>query len=310
MSVKALVNRVARIIALMALGLVYIAVEVSPAAAQSFSVAFGNKEFIVSPGDSFTGSISLMSMTDEQVSIRIYVGDWVRVPGQTSKYGWDVEGGNEPRSFLGWMTFTPERMTLEPEETRDINYEVNIPDDPTLEGSYWGVIFIEAIPSEEPEIPVEVEEGIAIGIRTIFRYAIHVFATIEGTETREATFTSLNLEPAEGGFDAVAVFENTGNIYMKPIVWLEMTDIAGEVVYEQEHREITVLPESARAYVFELRNLPIESGEYVVMIYADYGAATLIAAQGRVNLAIEPPAPEEEEPVEAEEPAETDTPTP
>jgi hypothetical protein len=293
MTVMTLTDRGVRIVALIALCLAYIAMTGSPAAAQGFSVAFGRAEFIVSPGDRFIGTIPVLNITDEPVSLRVYLADRLRVPGQTSEYDFDEEGGHEPRSFLDWAIFSPERLTLDPDETQDINYEVNVPDDPTLEGSYWVVIFIESIPTTEPDIIAEGEEGISVGIRTIFRYAIQIYATIEGTETREANFTSLNLEPAEGWFNATAVLENTGNIHIRPDVWLELRDIAGELVYEEEHGEQTVLPESARDFVFEIRNLPIESGEYLVMILADYGVPTLIAAQGRLNLMIEPPAPEE-----------------
>ncbi len=298
------IKRALRIIALIAFGLAFIALTASPAAAQGFSVSFGQREFIVSPGDRFTGTIPVTNITDEPVVLRIYLGDWLRIPGSTEGYVIDEERGNEVRSFVDWMIFSPERMTLETEETRDVNWEINVPEDRTLEGSYWGVIIIERIPEEEPDI--EVAEGeTVIGITTIWRYAIQIFSTIEGTEIREATFTSFSMEQAEGGFDAVAVLENRGNIYMKPDVWLEMTDIAGEVVYGQEHKERTVLPASAREFEFELRDLPIESGEYMIMIYADYGVPTLIAAQGRVNYTYTPPPePVEEEPEEVEEPAE------
>ncbi len=301
MTVKTSLNRALRIIALMALGLACITANESPAAAQGFSIASIREEFLVSPGGKLIGAIPVTNTSDEPVSVRIYVADWVRVSEQTSGYGFDEEGGNEPRSFLDWMTFGPERLTLEPGETREVTYEVNVPDDLELAGSYWGVIFIEGIPSEEPQL-VPVGEGeMAIGITTLFRYAVQVIATIEDTEIREASFISLKMEPAEGGFNAIAVFENMGNIYIKPKVWLDLLDTAGEVVYKQEHSERTVLPESARDFVFELRDLQIESGEYMVMIYADYGVPTLIAAQGRVTLKIEPSAPEEKEAATVEE---------
>jgi P pilus assembly chaperone PapD len=294
MSTKTSTKPGLRIIALMALGLAYIAVTASPAPAQGFSVTRGIEEFSICPAESHTGSISVTNTSEEPVSLRVFLGDWVRVPGQTSDYSFDEERGKEPRSFVDWMVFSPERMTLEPKETRDVTYEVNVPDDWSLEGSYWGVIFIEGIPSEEPQVATA-EEEVEIGIKTVWRYAIQIYATIEGTETRDASFTALNMALAEGGFDAVAVFENRGNIYLKPKVWLEMRNTAGEVVYEQEHSVQTVLPESARDFAFQLRDLPIESGEYLVMIIADYGLPTLIAAQGRVNLTITPPAPATEE---------------
>jgi hypothetical protein len=87
--------------------------------------------------------------------------------------------------------------------------------------------------------------------------------------------------------------QNNSNIYLRPKVWIELRDSTGEVVYTLEHEEQTVLPETARDFVFELRDLPIESGEYLVMVIADYGVQTFIAAQGRVDLTINPPPPED-----------------
>jgi len=283
-----------RVITLIAFGLVYIAAVASPAMAQGFSVGSGRDEYLVSPGESFSGAITVTNTSEEPVALRVFIGDWVRVPGQTSTYGFSDEGGIEPRSLVPWMVFSPERVTLEPEEKRDIMYEGSVPDDPSLEGSYWAMIFIEGIPPEEPDVVPTPEGEIGVGIKTIFRYGIQVYATIEGTERREATFTSLNIDQAEGGFNAVAIFENKGNIYLRPKVWIELRDAAGEVVYTQEHKERIVLPESARDFTFELKGLPIESGEYLLMILADYGAPKLIAAQGRVNLTITPPPPPEE----------------
>jgi hypothetical protein len=311
MSTRISVSHAVRIAAPFILALTCIWAPASPALAQGFSVAFGSSEFLVSPGDEFTGSIPVTNTSDEPRALRIYLGDRVRVPGQTSDYDFDEEGGKEPRSAMDWVVFSPERLTLEPGETRELTYEVSVPDDATLEGSYWAVIFIEGIPSEEPEIVPAGEGEIAIGLRTIFRYAIQIYATIEGTEVRDATFTALTMDPALGGFDATAVFENRGNTFLRPKVWLELRDVTGETVYTLEHEELTVLPESARDFVFELRDLPIQSGEYLVMIIADYGVPTLIAAQGRVNLTIAPPAEEQPAPEEGggegtggEEPAE------
>ncbi|MCK4719678.1 hypothetical protein KAU08_03405 [bacterium] len=312
MKINTSINLAVRIIAVMALGLAYFSVYISPMQAQGFSVSFGRQEFVVEVGGTINGSVLVQNMHDEPLSVRVYLGEWLRNQEGASKYTLTEEIGLESRSLAAWMLYMPDQMTVESQGERSVLFEVRMPEDEILEGSYWGIIYVESIPDAESfdEIPVEGERR--IGVRTIFRYAVQIYVTIEGTEIREASFTALNIEPAEGGFNVIAIFENTGNIHLRPEVWLEMTDIAGDVVYEQEHGKITVLPESAREFVFELRDLPIESGEYMVMIYADYGVPTLIAAQGRVNLTITPPEPEEEEPADPEEPAEAedDTPSP
>jgi hypothetical protein len=124
-----------------------------------------------------------------------------------------------------------------------------------------------------------------VGIRTAFRYAVQIFATIAGTEIRDATFDALDLGAAEGGFDVRATLENLGNVFMRPKVWLELRNTEGEVVFQQEHGEQTLLPESGRDYLFEVRNLSMAPGRYLVMVIADYGVPRLIAAQQTIDIA-------------------------
>ena len=150
------------------------------------------------------------------------------------------------------------------------------------------MIFIEGVPSDEAQIPFgDEEEEMNVGISTVFRYAVQIFATIEGTELREATFSSMEFRQMEGGFDVVALMENLGNIHMRPEVWLEIHNTEGRLVWEQEHIRQTILPESTREYIFELRELPLESGTYLVMVIANYGVPQLIAAQGRIDISAE-----------------------
>jgi len=278
-----------RLITLIALALVLVPVWTIPAMAQNFSVQFGAQEFDVSPGDRFGGTIPVSNNSEDPVTVRIFAGDWVRVPGEADYIA--TEGpSDEPRSLLSWMTFSPDSMTLQPWERREITFEVNVPDDNSLEGSYWALIYVQGMPplGEDMESIGGGEEA-GIGIRTVFRYVIRVIATIQDTEVRSATFSSFRLDPMEDGFKAIARFQNDSNIYLKPTVWMELRNPAGETVYTEEHIAITVLPDSAREFQFELTSLPLESGDYLIMIIADYGVMDLVAARGRVSLTLTPP---------------------
>ncbi len=271
-----------RILLLSLTGVLLIGMNTSRSLAQGFSVSYDENEFVVSPGDSFTATIYVRNMSEETLTLKIYPGDWVRVPGQTSGYEFDEEGGREDRSFLGWMTFSPDRMVLEPGEAGDVFCDINVPDDPDLQGSYWGVVFIEDSPEERIENETSSDAGTVVGILTAFRYAVQIYATIENSAVRDATFTSIDFQAVDEGFEVIAVLENKGNIFLRPEVRLELRDAYGNSVFEQEHVRQTILPESSREYVFQLTNLPVEPGPYLVMVVADYGVPTLIAAQGRV----------------------------
>lgn len=262
--------------------------------AQGFSVAYSDVEFVVSPGETVTTSIKVTNLSDRAKVLRVYGGDWVRVREGITDYVFEEEPGQEVRSLLPWMIFSPDQIELEAGETREVYCEVEVPEDPALEGSYWGVIFIQDVPLAEPGFPAPSNNSMNVGINTIFRYAVKIFATIEGTEVREGSFTDLFIEQVADGFDVTAVFDNPGNIYMRPKAWLEVRDTAGNSIYQQEHIRQTILPESTHEYKFELEGLSLTPGSYLVMVIADYGASTLIAAQARMEIKAEQIEPDEQ----------------
>ena len=118
-----------------------------------------------------------------------------------------------------------------------------------------------------------------VGIAVAFRYAVQIFTTIKDTEIKNVTFRSLNLARTEKGINARAVLENLGNVYLRPKVWFELRDTEGKTAYRKDYIEQTLLPESARDYIFKLDDLSVAPGRYLAMVIADYGAEKLIAAQ-------------------------------
>ena len=245
-----------------------------------FSVGIASAEFAISPGSQSTGHVTAMNTGSEPVSVKAYVGDWRDIDGGT-KYS---KPGTEPRSLSRWMNVRPARLVIPPGGSEIIYYEIALPDDPSISGSYWGMVFVEEIASTSIEHP-DSKEGMTLGISTVMRYAAKVFATVVGTEERKAVFTSADVSPADaGGLNVTAFFENQSNVYLKPHIWIELTDSTGKQIFTQDYRETIVFPETTRKYDFELRNLNLQTGIYNSMIIADYGTPDLIAAQVEINI--------------------------
>jgi hypothetical protein len=255
-----------------------------PAGAQGFSISYRDVEFMISPGETITASFQVTNQSGRHQVLRIYSGDWVRIPDDITTYEFSTASGEEPRSFTDWMTFSPDQMELEPDESRDVFFEIHFPDDTALEGSYWGVIFVEEVPVIEPEGDDAEDNAMHVGIRTIFRYAVKIYATVDGTEICEGSFTDLLINMVNGSFEIKAIFNNSGNIYYRPEVWLEIHNSAGALVYQQDHIQQTVLPESTREYVFEVTDADLTPGDYLVIVLADYGGPTIVAAQATMRL--------------------------
>jgi hypothetical protein len=273
-----------KIAIILTLGFISLAVTPSPSPAQGFSVSYGNLEFTVRPGENTKTSFSVTNLSEEVKVVRIYSGDWVRTQEGIDGYQFEEETGKEPRSLVRWMTVGPDQMELGPGETREVHCEIDFPDDQILEGSYWGVVFVEEAPPALPAVENPVGDNMQVGINTIFRYAVKIFATFEGTEIRDGSFTNLQIVQLETGYRISALFENPGNVYMRPEVWLEIRDTDGVVIYQEQYVQQTVLPESSREYAFDLNDLSLAPGTYLLMVIADFGGPNLVAAQGRMVL--------------------------
>jgi hypothetical protein len=254
------------------------------ARSQEFSVTYGDMDFVVDGEDQVVGSFKVFNLSDEVNYLRVYSGDWVRDSEDKSDYVYTRESGNEERSLLRWMTFTPDLLVLEPGESDDVICRVDLPDDVELDGSYWAVVFVEEAPSLDEDPIIQGSGDFQVGITTKFRYAVKLFVTFSGTEFRDGTLTDLELEETEESFLLSTRFENTGNIYMKPDVWLEIRDLSGSVVYRQDHIRQTMLPESSRNYSFEVNRQGLNPGTYLIMVIADYGGTELVAVQASLEI--------------------------
>jgi hypothetical protein len=251
-----------------------------PVPAGAISVEIGPIELKLKPGESYTGSISAFNDDVESISLKIYLGDW----RQTEDGEQYLDVGKEANSLSSWMRVSPNILTIPPGGSEEIYYEIKVPDDPSLSGSYWGIFFIEG----EPNSTAAREPGGSVpslGLNIVLRHGVKVYVTIPGTEDAMAKFVAARTETLEGGgLDVVATFENQGNTYLRPDVWLELRDITGTTVYSEGHRTLSVLPGIKRDYRFELRDIGLEPGRYIALVIADYGALRLIAAQAELEV--------------------------
>jgi hypothetical protein len=182
------------------------------------------------------------------------------------------------------MKLSPAQLSVPAGGAERVYYEITLPNDTSLAGSYWAMVFIEEAASNG-KISAGEQEKPKMKINAIVRYAVQVFVTIPGTEIRKGAFTGTKLAKVKGGFDLSASFANQGNVHLRPNAWLEIRNAKGETVYSQEHIKITVLPGYSRDYIFELRKLSLPPGKYNALVIADYGAPSLVAAQAQLEVA-------------------------
>jgi|GEM_PF-1363884 len=267
-----------RFTAFLASLMLFLAVLILPRAASAafdFSVSHPKGEFQLKPGEHATRALWVNNDSDETIRITAYLGDWIMDAKGNEDY---LEPGTIERSLCSWVTVSPSVFSIAAHSSHQVFYEVSVPEDTALEGSYWGMIFIEKEPP--PVARRDADEGRpSVAIRAIVRYGVRLLLTVPGTEIRQAGFISSAATPTEEGFTLTALLRNDGNIYLRPLVWLELRDVAGEVIHSENHRLLTVLPENEREYSFDLSGLQLSAGKYVAIVFADIGMPNLIGAQ-------------------------------
>ena len=142
-------------------------------------------EEFIKPGDSLTGAYVLTSEDDRAREIDITADD-------TS---------SDEKLGTGWLTVSPMKVTLTPEDPVEITYTITIPEDAT--GEYSARIGFSEVPEED--------EGMVI-IRT--KTTLPLYAIVDGTEIYDGEIINATVSksnPPEFSFDVL----NRGNIHVR-----------------------------------------------------------------------------------------------
>ena len=171
-----------RLIGLYLLVLPFILLPARFAYAQGFAVDFTPIELNLRPGEKYVGFVYATNQKQETAQLKVYLGDW----RQTDKGDVFLKLGEEPQSLSKWMRVSPAQLTIPSGGSEKVYFEITMPEDPNLSGSYWGVFFVEGQP-QSTSLESGQAEGPTVGITSIFRFGMKVYVTIPGTEIRQAT---------------------------------------------------------------------------------------------------------------------------
>ncbi|MCD5408024.1 hypothetical protein LR090_02065 [Candidatus Bipolaricaulota bacterium] len=223
-------------------------------------------DLVVEQGQVYSLTFLVRNDAERAQTITVYLGDWDRDIDGTNRF---YPPGTVERSLASWLSLPFTQLTLGPEEAAEVTVEMAVPspEETTLAGTYWGIIFVQGEPR-----PME-QAGTTV--MAIERFGVKVYATIAGTELSQGRVTKLEVDPAEEGYQVVVYYENTGNVHHRVIGTLEVIDRTGAVVQELELGEFPILPGSVRRVVATLPQLA--RGIYQLRAVMDYGGEALVA---------------------------------
>jgi hypothetical protein len=236
-------------------------------------------EVEVRPGHTHSGTIVLQNNGAALAEVKLYQTDY-RTEGFGSHY-YDDPGTN-PRSNASWVHISPMRFSIPAGENYTISYVMEIPADDTLNGTYWSMLMVEPIPAQSPESTQAEPDAFAVGIVTVFRYAVALVAHIDNTGTVQPEIEGATLSYSEDHPTLKLGVRNIGTRLFKLDIWMELYDSDGTLVARREGDGGRIFPTSSREFHLLLDDIP--TGEYTTLIVMDAGENNVFGASFPIQI--------------------------
>ena len=247
-----------------------------PATAQFVIQGRASDNRVVSGGDSYQGRIVVVSTAEEAVEAVVTLRG---IPVD------DAARNRQLRSNAAWVSFTPARLTLLPGEAGVVDYEVAVPDSsvyPGLEGVYWSDLVLSQVPPDAEKArkqPLPSSHPDEVELRSqSFRLATH----LPNTSQARLAFLDVELQQHDQNYILQAHLENTGNAMVEPVFYVEMYDLAGNLLDRFDALPEPLYPGLSLRQPVELDGLP--PGTYEALIVVDAGAEAQFGAQYTITL--------------------------
>jgi hypothetical protein len=232
------------------------------------------REKTLQPGEKFEGSINLKNTEKSSCQVNVYQTDYLFYADGNNIYG---EPGSAVRSNAGWLSVSPNRLTIPPNQMASVYYTLQVPESPDLIGTYWSMVMIEPVPQTGPE-SIEDETGkVKMGIQTKIRYGIQMVTNIGNTGARKIKFSDKKLINQDGQKFLQMDIENIGERWLSPTVWVELYNNEGTKLDRFESGKKRIYPGCSVRHKVDLTDVP--KGKYKALVVADNGDEYVFGAK-------------------------------
>ncbi len=225
-------------------------------------------EITVEPGSSYSDFIKFTNL-NETKSITLY-------PQILSFKALGEDGGqefieddqeNKTYSLAQWVTIAVNNLEIQPLESVVLPFTINVPLDAEPGGRYAAILL-----SNQPIDPTDSGNVVALGAKS----GSIMLVRIAGETTESATITEFKTGSDMYQYPPVDFeisLQNTGNIHVKPVGKIEISNIFGKVVDEFVVNEAggNVLPESSRKFTEQWERDGLTVGRYSALLTLNYG---------------------------------------
>jgi hypothetical protein len=234
------------------------------------------------PGETYSGSFTVVNAAAEPQEAKIYQTDYVTDAAGTNTYG---PAGTSSRSNGGWITLAPSALVIPPRSSREVTFTVTVPTGRPLSGSYWSMVMVEGVPpgSAESTLPASPTRQVQAAVTARVRYAVQVITQVGAAEKPVATFTAPAVHSAPDGTKELQVDVANGGIRsFAPAFTVEVYAQDGTRVARGTASREILYPGTSLRQRFRLGALG--AGTYRALVTLDAGDDTVFGAQYTLKL--------------------------
>ena len=217
-------------------------------------------EMTLERGKTAAQTVLLFNQGKDPVTVTAYAWDWWYEPGNPRKF---APPGTLPHSAAKWISFVPEKATVQPGKGVNVTVVIATPADASA-GNY-AVAWFEAIPDAQPN---------AKELRVGARLGVLVMTDVRGASKPNITVDQLLVSPptASQPLKADIKITNTGDVHLFPKGTLVLMDrkrkLVGHVGFEKQR----MLPGEDRSVTLKFGG-ELRPGDYDAILTVDYGEA-------------------------------------
>lgn len=233
----------------------------------------------VAPGQTFEDSVLVSNSGSEEGTARLYPVD--AVTGQTGGVIFPLR--NVERDDVGgWITIHTREVTLAPNESREVNFTVSVPDD-ARPGQHVGGLVAENV---ELARGAEAGEG-AFTVLVQSRAAVAVQANLPGEPVEKLEITGVETD-VQGGYQKFLIgLRNAGTVMLKPDGRLTVEGSGGEPLRRQTFELDTFLAGTEIRYPLLVEREVLDAGTYPVEVVMTYGTGGRARWDGEIEISRE-----------------------
>jgi hypothetical protein len=213
----------------------------------------------VMPGDTIRGMVELINQGTQSVHVKIFKND----------YSYNEEGqsffqiGGNKRSNLSWIELGITDIKIKAGQTYTFPYELVVPDSLKFQGSYWSVLMIEPVDTEDQN---SLKNNQAVGIKSKFRYAVQVICNYNERAISSLDFKNAKIQKEETSQVLIDLFNN-GDLYLKVKIFVEFYHPeTGEQAIVLSSVKQSLHPDNCKRFIIDISKIP--QGKYQALVLA------------------------------------------